>query len=182
MTIENDIFSVDLAGVIVGETSISDVQGEAGILSYRDIAITELVDKPFQEVVWLVLFGKWPSARQSTQLQEYLIDNSALDDSELALLRGLPTALHPMLMLQGMVPLLKLPEQPSLGLPLDAEQGLHIAAKVFPGDPSHPCCVRWPKTRGNGCGATMCALACLIPPAAACEPARASATGRRRLD
>lgn len=130
MTIENDIFSADLAGVIVGETSISDVQGEAGILSYRDIAITELVDKPFQEVVWLVLFGKWPSARQSTQLQEYLIDNSALDDSELALLRGLPTALHPMLMLQGMVPLLKLPEQPSLGLPLDAEQGLHIAAKV----------------------------------------------------
>ncbi|MEP6389520.1 MAG: citrate/2-methylcitrate synthase [Halioglobus sp.] len=130
MTIQNEIFSVDLAGVIVGETAISDVQGEAGVLSYRGIPITKLVDKPFQEVVWLVVFGDWPNAQQSAQLLEYLIGNSALKDRELELLRGLPASLHPMLMLQGMVPLLDLPESSTLGLPLDAEHGLYIAAKL----------------------------------------------------
>ena len=130
MTSQSEIFSADLAGVIVGETAISDVQGEAGILSYRGITITELVDKPFQDVVWLVVFGDWPSAQQAAQLLEYLITNSALSNGELGLLRGLPASLHPMLMLQGMVPLLDLPEAESLGLPLDAEQGLYIAAKM----------------------------------------------------
>lgn len=130
MTTQSEIFSADLAGVIVGETAISDVRGEAGILSYRGITITELVDKPFQEVVWLVVFGEWPSAQQSAQLLEYLITNSSLSDNELGLLRGLPVSLHPMLMLQGMVPLLDLPKVESLGLPLDAEQGLYIAAKM----------------------------------------------------
>jgi len=130
MTSQSEIFSADLAGVIVGETAISDVQGEAGILSYRGITITELVDKPFQDVVWLVVFGDWPSAQQAAQLLEYLITNSSLSNRELGLLRGLPASLHPMLMLQGMVPLLDLPEAESLGLPLDAEQGLYIAAKM----------------------------------------------------
>lgn len=130
MTTQSEIFSVDLAGVIVGETAISDVQGEAGILSYRGITVSELVDKPFQEIVWLVVFGEWPSAQQSARLLEFLVINSSLSDRELGLLRGLPGSLHPMLMLQGMVPLLDLPEAANLGLPLDAEQGLYIAAKI----------------------------------------------------
>jgi len=130
MTNQNEIFSADLAGVIVGETAISDVQGEAGILSYRGINITELVDKPFCEVVWLVVFGKWPNAQQSAQLLETMVANSSLSECELNLVRGLPKSLHPMLMLQGLVPLLNLPEEANLGLPLDAEQGLYIAAKI----------------------------------------------------
>ena len=32
---EETVYSNDLAGVIVGETAISDVQGEIGLLSYR---------------------------------------------------------------------------------------------------------------------------------------------------
>ena len=78
MTTQSEIFSADLAGVIVGETAISDVRGEAGILSYRGITITELVDKPFQEVAWLVVFGEWPieAIRACDQLNYFIRFNS----------------------------------------------------------------------------------------------------------
>ena len=56
------VFSYDLAGVVVGETAISDVQGEKGLLSYRGFDINELVGVPFLHVVWMVLFGDFKSA------------------------------------------------------------------------------------------------------------------------
>ena len=99
MSNEQSIFSSDLAGVIVGETAISDVRGDVGSLSYRGIEITELVDKPFTQVVWLVLFGHWPSAQQEQDLASLLADQSQLSDRELAMLRQIPRDLHPMLML-----------------------------------------------------------------------------------
>ena len=43
MSSEETIYSNDLAGIVVGETAISDVQGEQGLLSYRGIDINDLV-------------------------------------------------------------------------------------------------------------------------------------------
>ena len=37
------VFSSDLAGIVVGETAISDVQGDTGLLSYRGIDINDLI-------------------------------------------------------------------------------------------------------------------------------------------
>lgn len=122
--------SFDLAGVIVGETAISDVQGEAGRLSYRGVDIADLVGRPFAEVVWLVLFGETPDEAQQQRLTRFLCQHSALDPRERALLENLPQGLHPMLMLQGLVPLIELPEQESLGLGLEAEHGLLLAGKI----------------------------------------------------
>ena len=51
MSAEQAVFSTDLAGIVVGETSISDVRGDVGQLTYRGIDIKELVDKPFLQVV-----------------------------------------------------------------------------------------------------------------------------------
>ncbi len=124
------VFSRDLSGIVVGETAISDVNGEAGLLSYRGIDVTELADKPFAQVVWLVLFGSWPSAEQEGQLEDYLYQNSKLSSAEVALLEQVPRDLHPMLMLQGITPLLSLPDTAIIGLELDAERGLTMAAKI----------------------------------------------------
>jgi citrate synthase len=122
--------SPDLAGVIVGTTAISDVRGEEGVLSYRGIAIEELTDKPFLAVAFLVIFGRWPSADESQRLAQFMSHQGQLSGHELSQLRQLPVDLHPMLMLQGMVPLLHLPTQETLGLGLDAEQGLAVAARM----------------------------------------------------
>jgi citrate synthase len=130
MSTAETIFSSDLSGIVVGETAISDVDGEAGLLSYRGIDVTELADKPFLQVVWMVLFGSWPSPQQESQLASFMSQNSELSDSEIALLKQISRDLHPMLMLQGMMPLLTLPDSTAMDLELDAVRGLTMAAKI----------------------------------------------------
>jgi citrate synthase len=56
--------------------------------------------------------------------------HSRLTHSEIQLLEQVPRDLHPMLMIQGLVPLLTLPEQETQGFGLVAEQGLFLAAKI----------------------------------------------------
>jgi citrate synthase len=130
MNVEQAIFSTDLAGVVVGETAISDVRGDEGVLSYRGIDINALVDKPFTQVVWLVLFGSWPTPEQENKLAAVMSRHSQLQAPELALLAQVPRDLHPMLMLQGLLPLISLPESGTDELPSkDAEHGLILAAK-----------------------------------------------------
>jgi citrate synthase len=123
-------YSSSLAGVIVGETAISNVEGDEGRLSYRGIDIADLVDVPFLHVAWLVLFGDWPTAREKSRLVAFMTQHSRLEFQEIALLQQISRDLHPMLMLQGMVPLLVPPEEERLGLGQDAEHGLFIAAKI----------------------------------------------------
>ena len=130
MTTEQTVFSNDLAGVVVGETAISDVQGDIGLLSYRGIDVNDLVGVPFLHVVWMVLFGDWPNAQEKSRLKAFMCLHTRLTYTEIDLLQHVSRDLHPMLMLQGLVPLLKLPEEQTLEIDQDAEQGLFLAAKI----------------------------------------------------
>ena len=130
MTSEAPVYSADLAGIIVGDTAISNVQGEQGILSYRGLDINELVAMPFLHVVWLVLFGERHNTQQMSRLKTFMCKHSGLTHDEIELLRRVPGDLHPMLMLQGMVPLLQVPQKQAMDMELDAERGLFIAAKI----------------------------------------------------
>ena len=127
---EETIYSNDLAGVVVGETAISNVQGDIGLLSYRGFDINELVGVPFLHVVWMVLFGKWPTAQEKSRLKAFMCLHTRLTHSEIDLLQHVPRELHPMLMLQGLIPLLTLPEEETLEIGPDAEHGLFLAAKI----------------------------------------------------
>lgn len=130
MSEQPTVYSKDLAGVVVGETAISDVDGEAGLLSYRGIDINDLVGVPYLHVVWMVLFGEWPNAQQKSRLKAFMCKHSKLTHDEIDLLQQVSRDLHPMLMLQGLVPLLHLPEGELLGMGKDAEHGLFLAAKI----------------------------------------------------
>ena len=130
MPSEEPVFSTDLAGIIVGDTAISDVQGETGVLSYRGIEITEMIGTPFLHTVWMVLFGEWPTEQQKCRLKAFMCRHTSLSHAEIDLLEKVPRDLHPMLMLQGLVPLLTLPEEESLEVGQDAEHGLFLAAKI----------------------------------------------------
>jgi citrate synthase len=130
MTEEQTVYSTDLAGVVVGETAISDVQGEAGLLSYRGIDINELTDAPYLHVVWLLLFGDWPNEQQRKHLVSFMCRHTRLTHNEIDLLQRVSRDLHPMLMLQGLIPLLDLPQEETLGAGMDAEHGLFLAAKI----------------------------------------------------
>lgn len=127
---EETFYSNDLAGVIVGETAISDVQGDIGLLSYRGIDINDMVDVPFLHVVWMVLFGDWPNEQEKKRLKTFMCLHTRLSYTEVDLLQHVSRDLHPMLMLQGLVPLLALPEEQTLDIELDAEHGLFLGAKI----------------------------------------------------
>lgn len=130
MTSEEPIYSLDLAGIVVGDTAISDVQGEQGILSYRGLDINELVGMPFLHVVWLVLFGERHTTAQMSRLKTFMCKHMRLSHAEIELLQRVPRELHPMLMLQGMVPLLQMPDKQDMEMETNAEHGLFIAAKI----------------------------------------------------
>ena len=138
-----EIFSADLAGVVVGETAISNVDGLGGNLSYRGVDIAELVNMPVMQVVALLLFGaheaESASPRNSMsecedELTAFTAEHRQLNADELKILQALPLDLHPMLVLQGMIPLLKIPyrSQPENSVFADevVQQGLGIAAKI----------------------------------------------------
>ena len=130
MSTEQTVYSNDLAGVVVGDTAISDVQGEAGLLSYRGYDVNDMVGVPFLHVVWMVLFGEWPNEQEKSRLKAFMCLHTRLTYTEIDLLQHVPRDLHPMLMLQGLVPLLTMPEEETLDIDKDAEHGLFLAAKM----------------------------------------------------
>lgn len=123
--------STDLAGIVVGETAISDVRGEEGRLIYRGYPIEDLAERPFLQVVWLLVFGEWPDAAQEQSLRSFMATHRHLSAAEQRLLEALPRGLHPMLVLQSAVPAIAPPaadgEAPIAG---EAAHGLAIAAKL----------------------------------------------------
>lgn len=128
---ETETYSPGLEGIIVGQTAISNVEGDVGRLSYRGHDIEALVNEPFMKVVWLVLFGCEPKAGELAALDQFMLANGRLDNSEIQMLCALDRGLHPMLMLQALVPALKLEAKGEV--PFEdshARDGLLIAAKL----------------------------------------------------
>jgi citrate synthase len=128
-------YSKGLEGIIAGETAISLVEGDIGRLSYRGYAIEALVEQPYLAVMWLVLFGEWPSEQQVTRLDDYLSTHAPLTPREVKLLQNIDPTLHPMKMLQGMVPLLDIDTDAyfydtSANTNSDTSHGLQLLARM----------------------------------------------------
>ena len=125
--------NIGLEGVVVAETAISNVEGDLGRLSYRGIDINKLVQEPYLKVVFLLLLGRAPTESEQQELERFLIQAGELNNNERQLLSQLPPNLHPMLMLQSMVPALSLAvdSNPSfITQDNQLREGLIIAAKI----------------------------------------------------
>ena len=113
-----------LEGVVVDTTSISLVDGEAGVLSYRGVPIDDLVDAPFGEVAALVVDDV-----RSDRLAREVAAHAELSERERALVLVAATGdTHPMHVLQGMTPLLD--RSTAFADRGEAAQGFAIAAKL----------------------------------------------------
>ena len=112
-----------LDGVVVDTTSISDVDGQAGKLSYRGVSVDKLVDQPFSQVAIRLIFGEDRSDLAATLDME-----QALTVADRGLLDSVDPDLHPMHVLQGVFPLLsptgRFDESTDVGV------GLNLAAKI----------------------------------------------------
>jgi citrate synthase len=121
-----------LEGVVADSTAVSLVDGEAGRLYYRGYPIESLVNKRFTEVLNLIVFGELPDAPRLQAVEEYLWVAGRLPPELAHSLRELARhGEHPMITLQGIVPLLALePPAISLGRTPEEEEGLIVAARL----------------------------------------------------
>jgi citrate synthase len=92
--------SVALSGVVVGETALSSIDAEQGILMYRGYDIADLAaHATYEEVAYLLLEGELPDTEQARAFEEELshrdlpgnvrtlIDGNALDATPMEMLR-----------------------------------------------------------------------------------------------
>lgn len=124
-------YSKGLEGVVAGETAISNVEGDIGRLSYRGYAIEDLVGLDYASVMWLVLFGELPADSEREALETFLAEHGDLSQAEVEVLARLPHDLHPMRVLQAMVPLLDVDRDITFGaMNEEGAPGLQIVARM----------------------------------------------------
>lgn len=89
--------SPGLAGVVAGDTAISTV-GKKGLgLNYRGYAITDLAERAaFEEVAYLLVYGKLPNRRELEDYRWKLTGLRALPEGLRNVLEQLPGSAHPM--------------------------------------------------------------------------------------
>jgi len=86
-----------LEGVVACNSSICYIDGEKGVLAYRGIDIHELADNStFEEVCYLLWFGKLPTRKELQELSVQLWRERKLDAGIVSYLRQAPKHALPM--------------------------------------------------------------------------------------
>lgn len=93
-----------LEGVVVGQSKLSDIDGEVGELIYAGYDIDDLArNTTFEEVCYLLWNGELPNRQQLDGFRRELIAQARLDDRVLAVIRTLPDDADPMAVLRTAV-------------------------------------------------------------------------------
>ena len=93
-----------LEGVVATTSSICYIDGEQGVLAYRGYDIHDLAENStFEEVCYLLWFGRLPSPAELRELQAQLRGESKLEAGFIAFLRQVPQHVEPMDMLRTAV-------------------------------------------------------------------------------
>jgi citrate synthase len=93
-----------LEGVVATTSSICYIDGEQGVLAYRGYDIHDLADhSTFEEVCYLLWFGRLPKAGELKALKQRLADERKLDASIINLLQLAPKHALPMDVLRTVV-------------------------------------------------------------------------------
>ncbi len=102
-------FSPGLKGVVAAQTALSSIDGQNGVLTYRGINIHELIKcncSTYEEVVYLLWYGKLPTHDELAALKKHLADNRGLPPQVVNMLRDVPDDAIPMVVLRNAVSLL----------------------------------------------------------------------------
>ena len=124
-------FFPGLAGVPATKSSISNLDGEVGLLAYRGYRIEELAQSStFEETCWLLLNGELPTQAELEAFDQQLRNNRIVKYNVLDIMKCLPITGHPMEMLQTSVASLGMfyPGESHQG---DADYAFNMATKVI---------------------------------------------------
>ena len=127
-----------LDGVIATESSISDIDGKKGILSYRGYSIEELARKStFEETSYLLLMGELPTKPELESFTNEINSHRNIPDELLSLIKNLPKNSNPMDVLQlavsslGSFHSIKFDPQELKAKKYDRDYFLNISAKLI---------------------------------------------------
>jgi len=97
-------FVKGLDGVVAAQTVLSSIDGQRGILTYRGIDIHELAENAsYEEVVYLLWYGKLPNRRELADLEARLAANRSVPIQIINILRATPNNGIPMVVLRNAV-------------------------------------------------------------------------------
>ncbi|MCW5953123.1 MAG: citrate synthase [Propionibacteriaceae bacterium] len=83
-------------------SSITYIDGDAGILEYRGYPIEQLAEQStYLEVAWLLLNGELPTAAQLAEWEQLITEHRMLPDKLKTVLAGFPYDAHPMTILMA---------------------------------------------------------------------------------
>ncbi len=86
-----------LEDVIVAESSVSNVDGKQGILSYRGFDINDLAEhSTYEETAYLLLYGRLPTSAELSSFTKELVAARALPPAVIGTLRLLPKTANTM--------------------------------------------------------------------------------------
>lgn len=108
MTTEK-LFDLGLVNTIAAETSMSFIDGEAGVLEYAGIDIDSLArNSTFEETTFLLWNGRLPNSTELGEFEASLRAEYSLPAAILDMIRAMPTDASPMHALQSLVAALSL--------------------------------------------------------------------------
>ena len=122
-----------LEGISAGSTSISNVEGTVGRLSYRGYTIQDLAaNSDFEEVIYLLIHGELPTAAQLEELKSTMSRRRDLPSEAMDVLRALGTAGEPIDVLRTVVSALALfdPDVNNTGREAVIDKALTLAARM----------------------------------------------------
>ena len=134
MSNEEDI-KKGLVGIVVDETTISQVMPEINSLTYRGYTVQELCDKcDFEEVAYLVLHGELPDKNQLKKFIKEERSQRKLSKAILQDIKRMPKKAHPMDVIRTVVSLMALEDKDTKDN--SPEANLRKALRVFAAAPT----------------------------------------------
>src|SRR5579875_1874250 len=122
-----------LQDVVIATSGICAIDGERGGLVYRGYEISDLAEhSTFEEVVYLLWYGRLPKRAELDNLKQELADNRAVAPQILDLLKSLPPAQHPMEVLRTAVSALSLydPESEDMSEEANRRKAVRLTAQL----------------------------------------------------
>ena len=131
----HDEIKKGLLGIVVDETTISQVMPEINSLTYRGYAVQELCDKcSFEEVAYLVINGELPNKKQLKKFIKEEKSNRKLSNQILKDIEKMPKKAHPMDVVRTAVSLMALEDKETIDN--SPEANMRKAMRIFSKTPT----------------------------------------------
>jgi len=131
----SDEIKKGLLGIVVDETTISQVMPEINSLTYRGYTVQELCDKcSFEEVAFLVLNGELPNKKQLKKFIKEERSNRKLSKQILKDIQKMPKKAHPMDVIRTAVSLMSLEDKETKDN--SSEANMRKAMRIFAKTPT----------------------------------------------